>query len=147
MESSHSKNKYSSIQWNRYSNVSSIIMSKSDDLRLFYKMIIFEPWNFFGGPFLHNFCGGWAVFDLDTSLPEKLKNLGWIHTSHNAFKAFPKWLWHSNPVFFKVASVVETVTVYNSKHPAKSCENLSSPFLSLSVLFLFKNCPTQFLSH
>ena len=58
------------VQWNRYSNVSSIIMSKSDDLRLFYKMIVFEPWNFFGGPFLHNFCGGWAVFDLDTSLPE-----------------------------------------------------------------------------
>ena len=57
-------------KWNRYSNVSSIIMSKSDDLRLFYKMIVFEPWNFFGGPFLHNFCGGWAVFDLDTSLPE-----------------------------------------------------------------------------
>ena len=46
---------------------------------------------------------------------------------------------------YKGVSGVETL-IYDYEHPAKSCENLSFLFLSL-CFYLFKNCPSMFLSH
>ena len=42
--------------------------------------------------------------------------------------------------------VKEEMLLYSFDHPAKKCENLDFITLSLSV-YLFKNHPTQFVSH